>query len=79
MRGEDCTRILHSVFENSALKVLPTQLEINALATKKKKLKKFPSCIENFYTEWKDAFWRNGRENTLRQLTETGMAGLQKV
>lgn len=29
--------ILHSVFENSALKVLSTELEINALAIKKKK------------------------------------------
>lgn len=29
--------------------------------------------------EWKNAFWRNGKGNTLRQFVGTGMAGLQKV
>lgn len=85
-RGEDCTLILHNVFENSALKVLSTEFEVSALATKKKNnleisliLEIFPSCIKNCYNEWKNAFWRNGKGNTLKQLIGTGMAALQKV
>lgn len=84
-RREDCTLILHNVFENSALKVLSTEFEISTLAAIKKNLEIslvleiFPSCIENCYNEWKNAFWRNGKGNPLNRLIGTGMAGLQKV
>lgn len=84
-RWEDCTLILHKIFENSALRVLA--MEFAAKAEKKKKEKEiwlvleiFLSCTANWYNEWKKkAMWRNGKGNILRHLIGTWMAGLPEV